>query len=53
MPAVWKAARKRFSAPDGPDWMSEEAWADLLFGHNCQVSFKYLYYRRNTVLMLY
>lgn len=36
--AVWKTARERASAPDGPDWMSEAAWIDLLFRHNCQVN---------------
>jgi hypothetical protein len=39
IPALWKAVRKRISAPDGPDWMSEEAWAELLFGNHCQVHY--------------
>jgi hypothetical protein len=34
---VWKAARNRLDAPECPSWMSEPAWAALLFGHICQV----------------
>ena len=34
---VWKAARKRFGAPECPMNMSEPQWAVLLFGNNCQV----------------
>ncbi|KAI0270435.1 hypothetical protein BC834DRAFT_819028, partial [Gloeopeniophorella convolvens] len=33
--SVWMAARRNFSAasvPDLPEWLSEPAWAHLLFG---------------------
>ena len=34
---IWKSARERVRAPDCPVWMSEPVWANLLFGHTCQV----------------
>ncbi|KAH8103278.1 hypothetical protein BXZ70DRAFT_1075980 [Cristinia sonorae] len=33
---VWKAARESAQAPLCPSWVSEPAWAALLFGNTCQ-----------------
>ncbi|KDR69735.1 hypothetical protein GALMADRAFT_255521 [Galerina marginata CBS 339.88] len=33
---IWKAARERSGIPEPPTWMSESAWAGLLFGTSCQ-----------------
>ncbi len=35
--SVWKATRERVGIPECPSWMSEPAWAVLLFGNVCQV----------------
>ena len=34
---VWRAVLDREGAPEYPSWMSEPAWAALLFEHVCQV----------------
>jgi hypothetical protein len=47
---VWKAARDRIGAPECPSWMSEPAWAALLFGHLCQV--KFVIILENVILLI-
>ncbi|KDQ49480.1 hypothetical protein JAAARDRAFT_200826 [Jaapia argillacea MUCL 33604] len=34
--SIWKNVRLAAEVPDGPDGMSEPAWAELIFGTTCQ-----------------
>ena len=47
---VWKAALSREDVPECPSWMTEPAWASLLFEPVCQVSPNH--YRRRYYLLI-